>query len=85
MGPVLLNPSPALVLTPVASLTFTLSPLPASAPSWWNPELGGEGTASAKIAATSRDTGACKQVFDWRETDRTSCGALSQAALGLRD
>lgn len=85
MGPVPLKPSPALVLTPVASLTFTLSPLPASAPSWWNPELGGEGTATAKkIAATSRDTGAWKQVLDWRETDRTSCGALSQAALGLR-
>lgn len=48
MDPVPLKSSSALVLTPVASLTFTLAPLPASAPSWWNPELGGEGTATAK-------------------------------------
>lgn len=80
-----LNPSSALVLTPVASLTFTLSPLPASAPSWWNPKLGGEGTAAAKVVATSRDTETCKQVLGWRETDKSSCGAWSQAALGLRD
>lgn len=84
-GPCALNSSSALVLTPVEALTFTLSPLPASAPSWWNPKLEWERTATAKVAATSRDTGAWKQVLDWRETDKTSCGAWTQAALGLRD
>lgn len=48
-------------------------------------ELGGEGTAAAKVVATSGDTGTWKQVLDWRETDKSSRGAWSQAALGLRD
>lgn len=48
-------------------------------------ELGGEGTAAAKVVATSRDTGTWKQVLDRRETDKSSRGAWSQAALGLRD
>lgn len=89
MGAPLLSSSTGLAPTSTAPLTCTL---PHCVPgnrfrfctSHVESEVGGRGATAAKVAGTSREAAAWKQVLGSNSRDRGSCEVSSQAGWRLR-